>query len=165
LKQEIITTSLLLKIQKENKMKRFILTVMIAGSLMASGCSKQQEQAAAPAQPASMETQAQGMVEQAKDASQEAAQAAASVQQEAQNAANAMMDQAKGLLAQAQELVASGKFEEAIATAQKVLNIDPNNMDAKKIIETAKAKIMEVAQEKAAALKNDLSNKMNALGN
>lgn len=146
-------------------MERFILAVMVAGSLMASGCSKQQDQASAPAQPASMETQVQGMVEKAKDVSQEAAQAVAPVQQEAQNAANAMLDQVKDLLAKAQEMAASGKFEEAIAMAQKVLSIDPNNIDAKNIIETSKAKIMEVAQEKAGALKNGLSDKMNALGN
>lgn len=143
-------------------MEKFILVVMVAGSLMASGCGKQQEQAAAPA---SMETQAQGMVEQAKDASQEVVQAVAPVQEEAQNAANAMMDKAKGFLAQAQELVANGKFEEAIAMAQKVLSLDPNNMDAKNIIETAKAKIMEMAQQKAGDLKNGLADKMNALGN
>ena len=126
---------------------------------MASGCGKQEQQ------PVSTETQAQGMAEQAKEVSQEGAQTVSQVQENVQAAANGVVEQAQTLLAQAKELVNSGKFDEAIAMAQKVLSMDPNNIDAKNIIETAKAKLAAMAQQKAGELKNDLTNKINALGN
>ncbi len=146
-------------------MEKMLLTMAVVGSLMAAGCTQQQEKAASTEPAAAVEAQVQDMAQQATETTQKAADAVAPVQQEAQNAANAMMDQAKELLAKAQDLVANGKFEEAIAMAQKVLSMDPNNIDAKNIIESAKAKIAEMAQQKAGELKEGVANKLNALGN
>lgn len=146
-------------------MQRMILNLMIVGSLMAAGCGQQQEQAAAPQTPTSAESQAQGVVQQAQQTVEQGAQAAAQSAQEAQNIAGDMVAQVKDLLAKAQEMLANGQFEQAISTAQNVLSMDPNNMEAKSIIETAKAKLMEMAQQKAGDLKNDVTNKINALGN
>ena len=146
-------------------MEKMLLSIMVVGSLMAAGCTQQQDKAVSTEPATAVETQAQGLVQQATEVTQQAAEAVAPVKEEVQNVANAAVDQAKDLLAKAQELVANGKFEEAIAMAQKVLNVDPNNIDAKNIIETAKAKITEMAQQKAGELKSDVANKLNALGN
>lgn len=144
-------------------MEKFILTFIVAGSLMAAGCGKQQEQAAVPQQGA--EIQAMEVTDQAATASQEAAQAVSQASQDMKAAGNNLVDQAQQLLAQAKQLLDSGKFEEAITAAQKVLSIDPSNIEAKNILETAKAKLAAMAQEKAGALKNDLTNKINSFGN
>lgn len=142
-------------------MQRMILHLMIAGSLMAAaGCGQQQDQNTPAA-----ETQAQGIVDQTRQTVEQGAQVAAQSGENAQNAAGDMVAQVKDLLAKAQEMLANGQFEQAITAAQNVLNIDPNNMEAKGIIETAKARLMEMGQQKANDLKNDVTNKINALGN
>lgn len=146
-------------------MDKMLLSIVVAGSLFAAGCTQQSEKAATSEPAAAVESQAQGLAQQATEATQQVAEAVAPVKEEVQNVANAAVDQAKDLLAKAQEMIANGKFEEAVAMAQKVLSIDPNNIDAKNIIETAKAKITEIAQQKAGDLKNDVTNKLNALGN
>lgn len=147
-------------------MDRTLLTLVVVGSLMAAGCGQQkQQQAAAPEPAQSTKSQVQGLVGQVQQAAQQGNQAVVNAQQNAQNTANQMVDQAKGLLANAQQLLDSGKFQEAIATAQKVLSMDPNNIDAKNIIETAKAKIAEMAKQKAGEVTGNLSNKINSLGN
>lgn len=138
-------------------MEKMILTVLVAGSLMAAGCG-QQQQPAATTETAPTETQVQQAVSQGQ-------QAAAEVQTAATTAVNSAVDQARTLVAQAKELLDSGKFEEAIAAAQKVLSIDPNNIDAQNIIETAKAKIQEMAKQKAGELQEGMMNKVNAFGN
>lgn len=132
---------------------------MVAVGLMASGCGQQDT---AATKPAAVEGQAQGLVQQVQAVAQEAEPVAAQAQQDLGNAASAMASQAKDLLAKAQEMINTGKFNEAINFAQQVLSFDPNNIDAKNIIETAKAKIAQLAQDKAGELKTGLSN---ALGN
>lgn len=145
-------------------MEKIVLTMMVAVSLMASGCG--QEQKTVATDPGAVEGQASSLSQQIQAVAQEAVQEAAPAVEQAQaelgGAANAMVDQAKTLLAQAQDMVNSGKFNEAINFAQQVLNIDPNNIDAKNIIETAKAKIAQLAQDKAGELKTGLTD---ALGN
>lgn len=134
--------------------------MMVAVSLMASGCG--QEQKTVATEPGAVEGQAASLSQQIQEVAQEAAPAVEQAQADLGGAANVMVDQAKTLLAQAQDMVNSGKFNEAINFAQQVLNIDPNNIDAKNIIETAKAKIAQLAQDKAGELKTGLTN---ALGN
>lgn len=141
-------------------MEKIVLTMMVAVSLMASGCG--QEQKTVAKEPGAVESQAASLSQQIQEVAQEAAPAVEQAQADLGGAANAMVDQAKTLLAQAQDMVNSGKFNEAINFAQQVLNIDPNNIDAKNIIETAKAKIAQLAQDKAGELKTGLTN---ALGN
>lgn len=138
-------------------MEKMILTVLVAGSLMAAGCG-QQQQPAATTETAPTEAQVQQAVSQGQ-------QAAAEVQTATTTAVNSAVDQARTLVAQAKQLLDSGKFEEAIAAAQKVLSIDPNNIDAQNIIETAKAKIQEMAKQKAGELQEGMMNKVNAFGN
>lgn len=141
-------------------MEKFALTIMVAVGLMASGCGQQQDTAAT--KPVAVEEQAQGLVQQVQAVTQEAAPVAVQAQQDLGNAASAMADKAKTLLAQAQEMINNGKFNEAINFAQQVLSFDPNNIDAKNIIETAKTKIAQLAQDKAGELKTGLTN---VLGN
>lgn len=162
--QKINRNHIIKIIQKEKRMEKFALTVMVAVSLMASGCGQEQKPEAAKS--GSVEIQAQGLVQQVQAVSQEAKQEVAPAIEQAKadlgGAANAMVDQAKDLLAKAQEMVNNGKFNEAINFAQQVLSIDPNNIDAKNIIETAKTKLAQMAQDKAGELKTGLTN---ALGN
>ena len=138
-------------------MEKIILAVIVAGGLMVSGCGKQQEQATST-QSASLEKQAQGLSEDAKEAAEQG-------KKDAAKAANNVVNQVKELLAKAKTMIDNGKFDEAINLAQQALNIDPNNIDAKNIIETAKAKLAQMAQQKAGELKSGLTNKLNALGN
>lgn len=162
--QKINRNHIIKIIQKEKRMEKFALTVMVAVSLMASGCGQEQKPEATKS--GSVESQAQGLVQQVQAVSQEAKQEVAPAIEQAKadlgGAANAMVDQAKDLLAKAQEMVNNGKFNEAINFAQQVLSIDPNNIDAKNIIETAKTKLAQMAQDKAGELKTGLTN---ALGN
>lgn len=146
-------------------MYRMLFVLVVFGSFIAAGCGQQQQQQVAAPETAQSTESVQAVVEQAQKSAEQGVQAVANAQQNVQDSANQMVEQAKSLLASAREMLNNGKFEEAIATAQKVLSIDPNNIDAKNIIETAKVKIAEMAKQKAGELTGDLSNKINALGN
>lgn len=138
-------------------MERMFLAVIIAGSLMASGCS-QEPKPAASTTPESMEAQAQQAVADGQQMAAEANSASA-------NVVNNAVEQARILVAQAKEMLDSGKFNEAINLAQQVLNMDPNNVDAKNILEVAKARLAATVQEKAGDLQDNVMNKVNAFGN
>ncbi|MFA5260911.1 MAG: hypothetical protein WC450_06760 [Candidatus Omnitrophota bacterium] len=60
-----------------------------------------------------------------------------------------LAEKAKTLLARAQKYLDEGKLEDAIAVAQNILSFDPQNIDAKTILETAQTKLADIAAEKA----------------
>jgi len=88
----------------------------------------------------------------------------AQTQQNIKQVASETVQKAQTLLAQAREYLNQGKFEQAITVAQNVLSFDPQNLDAKKIIEMAQAKIKALAEQKAGELKTGLMNNLGTLG-
>ena len=110
---------------------------------------------------AAAEKQAQEMAKQAEVTAQQAAQ---QVQAKAQQAVEETKKKAQDLLITAKQYMDQGKFEQAVNAAQEVLKLDVNNVDAKKIIETAQAKIKEMAQQSMGDLKSGLSNTLGNLG-
>jgi hypothetical protein len=153
---------------KERIMNKGFLFTIFAGSVLVAGCGQQQDASTAVQSSPSVQEQAQAVAVQAADMAKQAAEggkeAVEGVKADAQEAASSMSSQAQELLAKARQFVDSCKFNEAIDMAQQVLKFDPNNMDAKNIIETAKAKIAEMAQNKAGEMKNNLSNAIGSLG-
>ena len=111
----------------------------------------------------------QKALEEAKKIEAEAQKAKQIAMEEAQKAEEAAKQKAaelqtmlSGLIAQAKAFLDSGKFQEAIDMAKNILSQDPNNPEAKSILDQAMAKLKEVAQEKAASLITEDSSK--ALG-
>lgn len=106
----------------------------------------------------------------ARQARQRALEEARRVEAEAQRAKQAALEEAKkleeaakqqdaelqtkigGLIAQAKSLLDGGKYQEAIDMAKNILSQDANNSEAKSILETAMAKLKEMAQEQATSL-------------
>ncbi len=67
-----------------------------------------------------------------------------------------LAEKAKVLLARAQQFLDEGQYKDAIAVAQNILSFDPQNADAQKIFETAKAKLAEFTKEKAGSVTSGL---------
>jgi len=151
-------------------MSKKVLVMLAVVGVIAAGCSKQQETTTTNtvSVPTQVQVDAQALKataeEQAKVAAEQAQAIADQAKEEAASLANNAVDKVQDLLAQAQQLIDQGKLQEAIAMAQQVLNIDPANLDAKNIIETAKAKIASLAQEKAGDMKADMMNKVGSFG-
>ncbi len=140
-------------------MNKLIFVMLIGIGFIAAGCEKQQSQTSAPAQ----ETVASQVGEDTTVVQQEAQAVVSEAQQNVQTTAGDMAEKARALLAEAQQSLADGKIQEAITVAQNVLTFDPQNIDAKKILETAKAKITSAAQEQMGDLKNSFMNKVNSV--
>ncbi len=71
----------------------------------------------------------------------------------------------KELIAKANTLLNQGKFEEAIAAAQDVLNNhDSDSQEAKDIITKAKEKLKAIATEKIEGIKGDVTDKLKGFG-
>ena len=162
-------------------MNRFTLTTLMSIVFLSSGCGDQQSQPAGAGQQGTAPEQvrvvkAPESVATAEPASgikatvgqampqNPSSQTVAQQQQTLQQKAGEMAQKTQVLLAQAKQYLDQGKLSEAITTAQNVLSFDPKNMDAQKIIETAKAKIKAMAEQKAADLKSDLMNKFGTGG-
>lgn len=70
-------------------------------------------------------------------------------------------EQAKYLISQANSFINSKKFQDAITTAQYVLsNLDKNSLDAKSLLEKAKAELAKAAQSAV----TDVKKKLGTLG-
>jgi tetratricopeptide (TPR) repeat protein len=135
--------------------------LLAAGIFVAAGCESQQQ---APQQQATrMERGVAEAMEQAAPQLEQAAPAVEAVEQTVPKA-NAMVDQAQALLAQAKELLDTGKLDEAIAVAQQVLSIDPQNLDAQNIIAMAQEKLAAMAATQVEGVKSDVSGVMDQLG-
>lgn len=158
-------------------MNKLMGVVLVSAGLMVAGCGNQQSQntpapeatassAAVKVQETVATPQAKSLQDQVKDVAVQAenSPAVAEAKQNLQDTANALKAKAQTLLAEAKKYVDQGKFDEAIATAQNVLSFDPNNVEAQKIIENAKAKIKALVEQKAGELKTGLMDTMNSVG-
>ena len=140
-------------------MNRTLLGTLIILTSCLSGCGDQNNQTASrqpetlPPQRADVKTVVQGQ-----------SKAAAELQQNFQQTAGDLAKKAQTLLAQAQQYLDEGKLDEAISMAQNVLSFDPKNMDAQKIIDTAKAKLKAMAEQKATDIKSGLMNSLGTTG-
>jgi tetratricopeptide (TPR) repeat protein len=166
-----------LNFSKESVMNKLMGVVLVSAGLMVAGCGNQQSQntpapeatassAAVKVQETVATPQAKSLQDQVKDVAVQAenSPAVAEAKQNLQDTANALKAKAQTLLAEAKKYVDQGKFDEAIATAQNVLSFDPNNVEAQKIIENAKAKIKALVEQKAGELKTGLMDTMNSVG-
>ena len=85
--------------------------------------------------------------------------------QMAKEAARKVAEDAKAkvgqLLAQATSLLDGGKYQQAIDIAKQILLSDPNNADAKSIIERATAMLKEAAQKQAEAITQGVQEQLN----
>ena len=81
--------------------------------------------------------------------------------EQAQAAKNKQDADIAAKLAQAKKDIANGDYDKAIATLNDILKKDPNNAEAKKLLEQATAARNKAANEKAA----NLSNARNAINN
>ena len=136
-----------------------LLVIMTILTFCISGCGDQHNQASS-VQPGTS-TSAAGAE---KTNVQAQTKAAAQLQQNIQQTAGDLTKKAQTLLAQAKQYLDEGKLDEAISLAQNVLSFDPKNMDAQKIIDTAKAKLKTLAEQKAQDLKSGLMNTLGASG-
>ncbi len=90
---------------------------------------------------------------------------AKAAQNEVQAKANALKSEMAEILSKAKELLNSGNYQEAISAAQNILsNFDSNSSEAKGIIEQAKVKIQELAQDKIDSVKDNLTGKIPSFG-
>jgi Tfp pilus assembly protein PilF len=126
-------------------MNKKILVTGMCLAFIAGGCGNQQDQSGAQG----------GDV---KSVVQQATQASGQLQQNIQQTADDLTKKAQTLLTQAQQYLDQGKFDEAVSLAQNVLSFDPQNIDAQKIIDAAKAKLKALAEQKAQDLKSGLMN-------
>jgi len=83
---------------------------------------------------------------------QKAINEAKMAEEAAKQAAEALKAKMNGLVVQAKSLLEDNKYQEAINIAKNILSQDANNADAKSILETAMAKLKEIAQQQAEAL-------------
>lgn len=146
--------------RKGKRMNKTFLTVLLVFGLFVIGCGNQQNQAASGGQQATLPS----MTSEVKSVAQQATQKAGQTQQNLQQTAGEMAKKAQTLLAQAKQYLDQGKFNEAISVAQNILSFDPKNMDAQKIIETAKTKLQALATQKAQDLKSGLMNQLGTVG-
>ena len=73
--------------------------------------------------------------------------------------------QVKYLVKEANAFVNNEKFDDAIKTAQHILNnLDSDSLEAKSIIETVQVKVKEMAEKKMGEVAGDLQNKLGNLG-
>ena len=138
-------------------MKLRIMASLVFMGFVVSGCSNQQNQGSATTyttvnQKAAAQ-QAQGAVQQAQATADQS-------QQDVKSAASTLAEKIQHLLAQAKQYFDSGKYNDAITAAQNILGIDPNNIDAQKLIESAKEKIKALATQKIADVKSGFMNKL-----
>jgi len=112
-----------------------------------------------------LQTDLQKVAAKADQAAQQAKQEAEKATEQAQAEVGAKIAKAKELLAQAQELFDSGKLQAAIDKAQMVLNqYDPNSSLAKDIINTAKARLQQMAEEQAASVTEGVQDVIGGMG-
>lgn len=126
-------------------MNKKFLVIGMGLIFITGGCGNQQDQSGAQG----------GDV---KSVVRQAAQSSGQLQQNIQQTADDLTKKAQTLLTQAQQYLDQGKFDEAVSLAQKVLSFDPQNIDAQKIIDAAKAKLKALAEQKAQGLKSGLMN-------
>lgn len=86
-------------------------------------------------------TRAEAAVERIK---QQTLQEARKIEEAAKQRAEEFIN---GLLAQAQSALNNGQYQEAVNLAQNILSQDPNNLQARSIMETAKSKLTEIIQQ------------------
>lgn len=137
-------------------MKKTMWVIPLAALLAVIGCGKQPEPSSAVS-----DSEVQAV------APQDIPGVSSAVSQEhliVSQAAQAVAQKAQVLLAQAKQYLDQGKLNEAINLAQNVLQFDPNNLDAKQIIEMAKAKLKALAGQKTGELKSGLMNKLGTMG-
>ena len=162
-------------------MKRSLLIAMLGCGLLLGGCGNQQQAAdqdrpATQTQPVSdFQSALQQKAVEVKDqvtqtmdqAGTEVKEATAQIQDTAQQKADELMQKAKDLVTQAQQYLNEGQFSEALTMAQQALEFDPQNVDAQKIIQTAQAKIQELAgqaEQKVEAVTTDVMNTIGTFG-
>lgn len=149
---------------------KLMLTVFCLG-LFVAGCGNEQnqgatEQPSTPAQGVAVNTSEikAVVVQQAEKATADGNKTVSQLQQNMPPAATEMVQKAQALLTQAKQYLDQGKFSEAISTAQNVLQFDPQNLDAQKIIEMAKGKLKALAEQKAADVKSGVLGTLGTMG-
>ncbi|HPB68174.1 MAG TPA: hypothetical protein PLT76_03335 [Candidatus Omnitrophota bacterium] len=124
-------------------MKNIMFVLLVSFGVFVWGCGQQQNQA---------QTDPQG------------SQGAGQRLQDVKNVTSEMTQKAQELLTQARQYLDQGKFDQAISLAQDVLSFDPKNIDAAQIIETAKAKLKALAEQKAGEVQSGLMDKLGTMG-
>jgi hypothetical protein len=142
--------------KKEQVMNKVILVTLVGLGFIVSGCGNKPEQTASG--------QTGTLASAVSEVKTSATAAAGQTQQSVQQTASDLAKKAQTLLAQAKKYLDEGKFNEAITVAQNILSFDPKNIDAQKIIETAKAKLQALAEQKVGELKTGLMDKMGTMG-
>lgn len=94
----------------------------------------------------------QKALDEARRAEAEAQEARQLAQEAVRQKAEEIQGMVDSLVTQATSMLDAGQYQQAIDIAKKILADDPNNPDAKSIIERATAMLKEAAQEKADAL-------------
>ena len=136
-----------------------MLVIVLSLAFYAAGCGDQQKQAAS-GQKETVPQSGDVNADLPEDTQEDAGQ----LQQDIQQAAGDLAEKAQTLLGKAKQYLDAGKFDEAISLAQDVLSFDPQNIDAQRIVEMAKAKVKALADQTAQDLKVNVINNLKGTG-